>query len=132
MCVTKGTISCRCSLLYISVFWLTVIYYKISWVRAVGHSGILVPHSIYIHINISVWDFIYLLIIAVKFCNIYKVLNLKKLTKSSEGPISKFHIFSASFCIVIKLFSCFIVFWNTVLVKLCILTILFLQGFAYT
>ena len=60
------------------MFWLTVIYYKISWVRAVGHSGILVPHSIYIHINISVWDFIYLLIIAVKFCNIYKVLNKKK------------------------------------------------------
>ena len=69
-CVTKGTISCRCSLLHISVFWLTVIYYKISWVRADRHSGILVTHSIYIHINISVWDFIYLSIIAVKFCNI--------------------------------------------------------------
>ena len=31
-------------------------------------------------------------------------------TKSSEGPILKFHNFSASFCIVIKLFTCFIVF----------------------
>ena len=51
-------------------FWLTVNYYKISWVRADGHSGILVPQGIYIHINISDWDFIYLSIIAVKFCNI--------------------------------------------------------------
>ena len=31
-------------------------------------------------------------------------------TKSSEGPISKFHNFSASFCIVIRLFNCFIFF----------------------
>ena len=55
-----------CCTVHISVFWLTVSYYKISWVRADGHSGILVPQSIYIHINISVWDFIYLSIIAVK------------------------------------------------------------------
>ena len=31
-------------------------------------------------------------------------------TKSSESPISKFHNFSASFCIVIKFLNCFIVF----------------------
>ena len=68
-CVTKGTISCRCSLLHISVFWLTVIYYKMSLVRDHVHLGILVPQSIYIHINISALDFIYLSIIAVKFSN---------------------------------------------------------------
>ena len=28
---------------------------------AAGFSGILVPQSIYIHINISVWDFIYII-----------------------------------------------------------------------
>ena len=39
---------------HISVFWLTVIFNKISWLRTAGYSGILVPH-----INISVWDFIY-------------------------------------------------------------------------
>ena len=63
---------------------VTVIYYKILWVRAVGNSGILVPQGIYIHIDISVWYFVYLSVIAVNFCNIWE----KNLIETSDLNLS--------------------------------------------
>ena len=78
LCVTKGTIS---------VFWLT------GLTDTQGY-WFLKASIFNIHINISVWDFIYLSIIAVKFCNIWKVLNKKYMICADEfcPKVAKFFV----------------------------------------